>query len=111
MHERHRQKVFKHHNSLYFLGCSCPVSTLPPVEVKPGTSTAEVQWTIPVPSCLNNKMAMEKKHLSIGSHGVDYTYKLDNSLNMTCTVNVEVKGNIKSPKLLLCIQMTRSETG
>ena len=60
--------------------------------MKPGETKVDFEWQVPVPSCLNGQSSLTTQSLSIGKHSITYRYNVAEKFNVTCKVNVEVKG-------------------
>lgn len=77
---------------VYVPACVCPREDLEEVPVKPGDTKVDLEWQVPVPSCLDCPSPLTSQSLSVGQHSMAYEYNIGNQFNMTCRVKFEVKG-------------------
>ncbi len=74
------------------LACKCPEEDLKTIQVKPGDTKVDVKWQVPVPGCLGCQSPLTSQSLSVGQHSMRYKYNVADQFNVTCRVNIEVKG-------------------
>lgn len=60
--------------------------------MKPGDTKVDFEWQVPVPTCLDCQSSLTTQSLSVGKHSIAYRYNVAGKFNVTCRVNVEVKG-------------------
>lgn len=96
-----RFKVVYHIMHVFFcLACECPPEDPQAIAVKPGDTKIDYEWKVPVPSCLECQSSVTTQSLSVGKHSIAYKYNVADKFNLTCRVNVEVKGK-KVPVIAL----------
>ena len=75
-----------------FTACNCSQQDLKDVSVKPGDTSTEVEWQVPVLTCVNFPSPTLSQSLCVGQHSVAYKYNIANKFNVTCRVNIKVTG-------------------
>ena len=86
--------------------CSCHEMTGSPIYIKPGHTTAQVEWPIPQFTCKAGRKATVKTTtvtpqitsphaFSVGEHVINYTFKLKGGVSITCPVVITIKGALK----------------
>ena len=81
------------------LACKCPITETKTFKIESGESTANVNWSEPMPDCnikaSENNPQLTKGRFSKGHHTLDYIYIHSNkiqSFELTCQVKIQVTG-------------------